>query len=164
MYGSLSQFQPGISELVTPLDINSQVVVCVNNMLVYQQYLADCTSNADCGPDKTCLAPPHWHEYTGLRTSGYVSQTACAGDAEAAKTFCLLDSNCTAVVAEYGLSTQDIKKACLYQGAVLPIDHSTKFTTFAKPPVQHIGHCVRHALFKLSAPAPAALERSPRHL
>lgn len=29
--------------------------------------------------------------------------------------------------------------------------------TFTKPPVQHIGHCVRHAMLEVPAPAPAAL-------
>lgn len=144
--------------LLTPLDIDSHVVVCANNRLVYKEYLSDCTSDADCGLKETCLAPPQWGEHTGLRPSGYVSGTACASDAEAAKTFCLLDSNCTAVVAEYGSSAPTFKKACLYHGPILPMDHSVNFTTFTKPPVQQVGHCVRYAMLEVPAPAPAALK------
>ena len=140
-----------------PFDINSRTVVCVNNRLVYKEYLSDCTSNADCGPEETCLAPPYWQNYKGLRPSGYVSGTACASDAEAAKTFCLVDSSCSAVVAEYGLSAPAFKKACLYHGPILPMDQSANFTTFTKPPVQQIGHCVRYVQLKVPAPAPAAL-------
>lgn len=148
---------PGTGLLTPPLDIYSHVVVCAYNRLVYKEYLSDCTNDADCGPEETCMAPPQWHEHKGLRPSGYVSGTACASDAEAAKTFCLLDRDCTAVVAEYGLSAPPFEKACLYHGPILPMDQSATFTTFTKPPVQHIGHCVRYAMLEVPAPAPAGL-------
>ena len=148
------QREPG--SLETPLDIDSFAVVCANNRLVYKEYLSDCTSNADCSPEETCLAP-HWQEHKGLCPSGYVSGTACASDLDTVKTFCFLDSNCTAVVAESGLSAPDLNKACLYHGQVLPMEQSANFTTFTKPPVQHIGHCVRHAMLEVPAPAPAGL-------
>ena len=160
VYSASSQSQEG--PILTPLDIDSEVVVCVDNRLVYQEYLSDCTSNADCGSQETCLAPPQWREHTGLRPSGYVSGTACASDAMAAKTFCLLDSSCTAVVAEYALSAPTFKEACLYHGPILPMDHSVNFTTFTKPLVQQIGHCVRYAMLEKPAPAPAALEETTK--
>ena len=157
MYSSFYHDEPQPHLVHTPLDIYSQVLVCVEHRLVYKQYLSDCTSDADCGLEETCLSPPHWGEYAGLRPNGYVSETACASDAEAAKTFCLLDSDCTAIVAEYGLSAPSFKKACLYHGPILPMDHSANFTTFTKPPVQQIGHCVRYAQLEVPAPAPAGL-------
>ena len=143
--------------LQTPLDIDTSNVVCVNERLVYQEYLSNCTSDADCGPAETCLAPSRWHVYAGLRPSGYVIGTACASDIEAVKTFCLLDSNCTAVVAEYDRSSPpELVKACLFHGSFLPGEQLTNFTTFAKLELQ-VGPCVRHVQFETPAPAPAAL-------
>ena len=61
----------------TDIDINSDVVACVNNRLVHKTLISKCTKDADCGPEENCLTPPELglsdlKSTKGLRPSGYV--------------------------------------------------------------------------------------------